>query len=116
MAHRSTTNDVTTNPLASALRAQARALEAMADTIDAEPPSTSDSTVRLISRVELLDRLGISSPTLLRQERRGLIPSVKIGDTRRYDLQAVLEALANAPPEVTDNGQVICLSRRPKRA
>ena len=46
-----------------------------------------------ISRRELMNRLNVSEPTLIRWERKGVIPSLRIGSAVRYDLNAVVEAL-----------------------
>lgn len=47
----------------------------------------------VIDRKELLKRLKITSPTVIRWERKGVIPSFKIGSHVRYDWVKVIQAL-----------------------
>jgi predicted DNA-binding transcriptional regulator AlpA len=46
-----------------------------------------------ISRRELMNRLNISEPTVIRLEKKGKIPCMHIGSAVRYDWDAVIEAL-----------------------
>lgn len=46
-----------------------------------------------ITRTELMSRLGITEPTVIRWERRGKIPCLRIGSSVRYDWDAVLKSL-----------------------
>jgi predicted DNA-binding transcriptional regulator AlpA len=47
----------------------------------------------IIDRQELIKRLCITEPTIIRWERKGKIPSLRIGGSVRYNWKAVLEAL-----------------------
>lgn len=49
----------------------------------------------IIDRVELCKRLNISQPTARLWEKKGKIPSFRIGSNVRYNYTAVLEALQN---------------------
>ena len=46
-----------------------------------------------ITRKELIERLGISEPSVIRWEKKGLIPSIRIGTSIRYNWGSVLQAL-----------------------
>jgi predicted DNA-binding transcriptional regulator AlpA len=46
-----------------------------------------------IDRTELMKRLGVTEPTIIRLERKGLIPSFRIGSAVRYQWESVLESL-----------------------
>lgn len=61
--------------------------DAMPKTIQAAP------VAEIIDRNELLKRLSISEPTIIRWEKKGKIPVLHIGTVVRYDYQAVLKAL-----------------------
>lgn len=47
----------------------------------------------IINREELCRRLDITEPTIIRWEKRGKIPSIRIGGSVRYNWTAVIEAL-----------------------
>lgn len=47
----------------------------------------------IIDGKELMKRLGISEPTLIRWRKKGKIPYIQLGATIRYRYQSVLEAL-----------------------
>lgn len=49
--------------------------------------------VEIIDRDELMQRLKISEPTVLRYEKKGKIPRIEIGSSIRYDWTAVLKEL-----------------------
>jgi len=49
----------------------------------------------LITSRELMERLQISEPTLIKKRKQGIIPFLKISGKYRYDWQAVLSALSN---------------------
>lgn len=46
-----------------------------------------------VTRRELCEHFGVTEPTIIRWERRGKIPSMRIGSAVRYDLNAVTRAL-----------------------
>lgn len=46
-----------------------------------------------IDRKELVRRLGTSVPTLIRLEKKGIIPVIRYGGQVRYDWNKVMEAL-----------------------
>jgi excisionase family DNA binding protein len=47
----------------------------------------------IINRDELCKRLAITEPTVIRWEKKGKIPSLRIGSNVRYDWQAVIKSL-----------------------
>lgn len=49
----------------------------------------------IISRDELLRRLDISEPTLMKYVRKGRIPEIRIGQVYRYNWPSVVMALEN---------------------
>lgn len=49
--------------------------------------------IEIINRVELCRRLGITQPTAAAQEKRGDLPSFRIGINVRYNWQDVVETL-----------------------
>ena len=48
-----------------------------------------------INRKELMRRLGITMPTVLKLERKGKIPVMRLEGAIRYDWNDVLESLKN---------------------
>jgi excisionase family DNA binding protein len=58
------------------------------------PPATQQS-IEIINREELCRRLAITEPTAIRWEKKGKIPSIRIGSSVRYNWYAVIEALEN---------------------
>ena len=57
-----------------------------------DPPKTKGIP---ITRRELMNRLNISEPTVIRWQRKGVIPCMHIGSAVRYDWEAVLKSLEN---------------------
>jgi excisionase family DNA binding protein len=57
-----------------------------------EQTSTAPLT-EIISRDELCKRLNITEPTAIRWERKGKIPSFRIGSSVRYNWHSVIETL-----------------------
>jgi hypothetical protein len=47
----------------------------------------------IINREELCKRLDITEPTAIRWEKKGTIPSIRIGSNVRYNWPKVIEAL-----------------------
>lgn len=47
----------------------------------------------IIDTKELLLRLGLSEPTVIRYRQKGVIPFLQVGSAIRYDYQKVLDAL-----------------------
>jgi excisionase family DNA binding protein len=47
----------------------------------------------IIDRRELRKRLNVTEPTIIRWERKGKIPSIRIGSNVRYNWQSVIRAL-----------------------
>ena len=56
------------------------------------------SPVEIIDRLELCKRLAITEPTAIRCEKKGKIPSFRIGSNVRYNWQKVLDSLENQKP------------------
>jgi excisionase family DNA binding protein len=54
---------------------------------------TAAPQIEVISRDELCRRLAITEPTCIRWEKKGKIPSIRIGSNVRYNWYAVIEAL-----------------------
>jgi excisionase family DNA binding protein len=59
----------------------------------AVPAKQEDSPAEIISREELCKRLNITRPTAIRWEKKGKIPSIKIGSACRYNWPKVVAAL-----------------------
>lgn len=59
----------------------------------AEVRGVSTKKAEIISRDELCKRLDITEPTVIRWEKKGKIPAIRIGSNVRYDWNKVLEAL-----------------------
>ena len=59
------------------------------------PGTTSEGGTNrtIINRAELIKRLDITEPTVIRYEKKGIIPSIRIGSAVRYDYDKVLQAL-----------------------
>ncbi len=49
----------------------------------------------VIDRAELCKRLNITEPTCIRWEKKGVIPSFRIGSSIRYNWPKVIETLEN---------------------
>ncbi len=54
---------------------------------------TPQLQVEIIKREELCRRLDITEPTAIRWEKKGSIPSIRIGSNVRYNWPKVIEAL-----------------------
>jgi excisionase family DNA binding protein len=91
--------------VAALLRAQAHALRAQADAIDAQArvleanvpvgPSVAEPAP-LLSKQQLASALGVSTATIDRLCRESAIPFLTVGDSRRFELMAVREALSTS--------------------
>ncbi len=57
------------------------------------PDNPSTTTEKPITRRELCEFLGVTEPTVIRWEKRGKIPVMRIGSAVRYDRAAVIKAL-----------------------
>ena len=83
---------------ADALEVQARTLRAQADALEAgvveSARSTSASSEPLRTTQQCAADLGISVATLNRMVRAGQVPWLPVGDSKRFDMTAVREALA----------------------
>lgn len=55
--------------------------------------STIPAQSEIIDRDELCKRLSITPQTCIKMEKRGKIPSIKIGSAVRYDYHKVIHAL-----------------------
>lgn len=83
------------------LRAQAKALRAQADTLDAlaaaaerdEPDEPVEALPALLDRAQLARQIGVSCGTVDRLRREGL-PALLVGDAPRFQLDRVLAWLA----------------------
>lgn len=49
----------------------------------------------IIDRSELRRRLSVSNPTIIRWEKKGIIPTLRIGSAVRYNWPAVVSSLEN---------------------
>ena len=67
-------------------------LDGIQEQISAMAPATTPQ-IEIINRDELCKRLDITEPTCIRWEKKGKIPSMRIGSAIRYDWFAVVEAL-----------------------
>ena len=56
-------------------------------------PATPLLQPEIINREELCKRLDITEPTAIRWEKKGTIPSIRIGSNVRYNWPKVIEAL-----------------------
>jgi excisionase family DNA binding protein len=54
---------------------------------------SKQQTTEIIDRQELCKRLNITKPTAIRWEKKGKIPSMRIGGNVRYNWPTVIEAL-----------------------
>jgi len=73
---------------------------ACADVLTAELRANEAShTARLLDKCQLAEALSVSVTTVNRLCRSGRIPFEVVGDTRRFDLQAVRAALRTSSPE-----------------
>ena len=54
---------------------------------------TTTSPPEIIDRNELCKRLNITEPTCIRWEKKGLLPSFRIGSSVRYNWQKVIDTL-----------------------
>jgi excisionase family DNA binding protein len=81
---------------AAALRAQADAIEAQAQVLEATAPAAARvvEPSPLLSKQQLAAALGVSTATVDRLCRERAIPFLTVGDSRRFELLAVREALA----------------------
>jgi len=57
--------------------------------------NTAAPAIEIIDRAELQRRLGVAEPTVIRYEKRGIIPRIEMGGSVRYNWPAVVEALSN---------------------
>jgi excisionase family DNA binding protein len=51
--------------------------------------------VTIIDTDQLIDKLGVTRPTIQRWRDQGRIPYIQVGQVIRYDLDKVIEALEN---------------------
>ncbi len=57
------------------------------------PNNPATATEKPVTRKELCAWLGVTEPTVIRWEKRGKIPVMRIGSAVRYDRAAVIKAL-----------------------
>jgi len=55
---------------------------------------TETPQAEIISRDELCKRLAITEPTVIRWEKKGKIPALRIGSNVRYNWHKVIESLS----------------------
>lgn len=67
--------------------------EALQDLPPTTHPNQGGNSPEVIDTKELLLRLSLSEPTIIRYRQKGVIPFLQIGNAIRYDYQKVLEAL-----------------------
>lgn len=63
--------------------------------IQEEISKTPTTPIEIIDREELMKRLGLTEPTIIRYEKRGKIPSIRIGTSVRYNWYSVVTSLEN---------------------
>lgn len=61
-------------------------------TIDANQIQHTEKSIP-INRKELIRRLGSSAPTIIRLEKKGVIPVLRLGGKVLYDWNKVMESL-----------------------
>jgi len=70
--------------------------------LEAKIIGTNDSPTtpkpEIIDRDELCRRLDLTEPTVIRWEKKGAIPSMRIGSSVRYNWPSVVESLENKKP------------------
>jgi hypothetical protein len=57
------------------------------------PKAAAEVAVEIIDRAELCRRLSITEPTVILYEKKGKIPSLRVGSAVRYNYGAVLKAI-----------------------
>lgn len=57
--------------------------------------STVSRTQTILDTEQLMEKLGVTRPTLSKWRKENRIPYIQIGSVVRYDLDKVLEALEN---------------------
>ncbi len=57
-------------------------------------PRTETQQTEIIDRDELCKRLAITEPTAIRWEKKGKIPTLRIGSCVRYNWQLVIQSLS----------------------
>jgi excisionase family DNA binding protein len=77
------------------LRAQADAIDAQAQVLEANAPPAlrAPEPTPLLSKQQIATALGVSTATIDRLCRERAIPFVTVGDSRRFDLLNVRQAL-----------------------
>lgn len=68
-------------------------LDGLESKIELNGPVQGIKPIEIIGRDELCKRLNITEPTCIRWEKKGLIPSFRIGSSCRYNWPKVIEAL-----------------------
>lgn len=63
------------------------------DCLQHKTPDEEKLPVEIIGRDELCRRLNITEPTVIRWERKGKLPSFRIGSNVRYNWKRVIEML-----------------------
>ncbi len=61
--------------------------------VSAIHPVTTIPPAEIINRSELCKRLDITEPTAIRWDKKGKLPSIRIGSNVRYNWPTVVEAL-----------------------
>lgn len=65
----------------------------MTSSTSSSPPSSATPEPVLLTAQQLARALGISRRTLTTWDQRGIIPSLRVGRVRRYELDRVRDAL-----------------------
>ena len=55
--------------------------------------TANQKPIEIIDRTELMKRLAVTEPTIIRWTKRGKIPEIKIGTSCRYNWYSVIEKL-----------------------
>jgi excisionase family DNA binding protein len=91
-----------------------RAVERVLERRGAQAPIAAAPVLSTVD--ETARALNCSRAKLYALVKAGAIPVVRVGETMRFDLFTVIEALKGAPPPKNDGGAVVPLSRPRRRA
>jgi hypothetical protein len=72
---------------------QTLVIDAVNTCLDYRIPTIDKQPIEIINREELCKRLDIAEPTAIRWEKKGKIPSFRIGSNVRYNWPKVIESL-----------------------
>jgi excisionase family DNA binding protein len=91
------------DPLASLLdMVRAAARQGATEALTGHAGTAASAPAPLLDKRGLAHALGVSMPTIDRLCREGRVPYVQVGESRRFDLQAVRAALAAPAPSAQE--------------